>query len=582
MNSTFKQIIDFCKNKPLSIFFLCIVTISFVWHVSHRLEHFQECDSAAVYNMIYNFPTDALSYTALTFPKGNALSPEQAEKILNLPATQKTLKPIISKYGEEKITQKLTELNALAVMHYGIIHTVESLHLPHQLLGAFSVPLSSTYSAGPGLLYTLISTPNTPYEDFMSRVLFLTIFIFHVAVILLYILCRKLKISTEASIISSLLLLFSISLYSSAYHTGSTLWNFSTEILLLFLVATCYGHKNFLKILSYAVSILVFFNYLIIFLWAAILLSVLFKNLSGQVKTVKTITRAAWSLIKTQRVGILFIALCGILFFQPGQSIRGTSNIHLLGKDIYYIVLNFFSFYTHGKFWEITQFIIGGVIIILSLFALFKKQVEDPEAKKIIKTTLAWFFLIFLLLVIFKILNLVPTRHILFLIPIWFIGLGITIDWMIKKVSYGHLIGTVTVFSLCIAGFYSLTVRAADTADRTKSITLSNDLTQAGIYDCSYNLLNKNWQSDVPVRFINPNQFEPGKKYLYISQTAPFSFALEQWKQHHTLKLQIVEEKNIINPTYFLAYNPDLRRLTYSRPNSLYQTTFTVVSISKK
>jgi hypothetical protein len=578
--NTLKKIWSAAANEPLTVLFLLVLILSLVWHEGLRNYHFQECDSAGVYNMLYDFPHNAIVYTALTYPPGNILTPQLTQKILLNPTVSVIIKKYFSKYPISKVTQRISTLNVFALLRYGYIEAVNIAHVPHQLQGFFTLPLSSTYSAGPGLLYGLITTSHTSYESFMSRIIFLELLIFHLAVLLLYLTCRKLKINNSVSIIASLLFLFSISLYSSGYEAGSTLWIFSSEIFLLWIIARNRQKSNYLKKISYWTALLVFFNYLIIFLWAAALLELFVQKFKDN-QTFKNFWPTAWPIIKSQLVAIIFIIVCAAVFYQPGQSYRGTSSLQTLPSYLYYIVLNFFSFYTHSYLWQTVQFLIGSIFILGTIFYLFKKTPGQDGTKQAIKQTLAWFFVIFWILILIKILDLVPTRHILFLSPLWFLGLAMAADYFTKG-RFNFWVGLVAIVLICAAGGYSLKVRAADVYDRTASVTLSSDLAEAGVYDCSYNLVDKNWHSSVPVVFINPDQFVAGNTYLYLSQTAPFSQAVGEWEQNYEISYQILSQTNQSNPVFFIAYNPDLQRFLYSRPNSLFETKFKVTEISKK
>ncbi len=581
MHELARKFIIIIKKEPLTVLFLLIILSSLIWHETLRNKHFQECDSAGTYNSLYDFPHNALFFTALSSPKGHLISQSRAEKIFNNPLVNKIASKYFAKYPKQQIVERISEQSAVAIIHYGYIVAVSKLHLPHQIQGFFSLPLGSTYSAGPGLLYSLISGSNTSYEGFMSSVLFLNILIFHLCALGLYLLCKKIKLSNPAAIISSLCFLFSVSYYSSSYSTGSTLWNFASEILMLNLIAAFYLHKNFLKILSFSTAILVFFNYLVVFLWAAALLAILWPKLRSQQFTFKNLRAEGWTLIKSQSFAIILIFICGALFFVPGQSNRGSITWQSLPGYLYYIILNFFTFNTHGVLLKNIQFAFGLIISGLALYFILFKNVSVNPIQNIIKKILGWFVLIFCLLIIFKVLGLVPTRHILFLAPIWFIGLALALD-NFKASWFKPWVGAILTIIISFAGFYSLKVRAKDVADRTAVISLDTDLTEAGVYDCSYNLVNKNWDSEVPVVFINPNQFQTGKTFLYLSQTTPFNTALKNWQLQYNISVEVVNQIEEINNVYFVAFNPDPAHLPYSRPNSLFETKFKIISISKK
>jgi len=74
----------------------------------------------------------------------------------------------------------------------------------------------------------------------------------------------------------------------------------------------------------------------------------------------------------------------------------------------------------------------------------------------------------------------------------------------------------------------------------------------------------------------------PGQTYLYLSQTTAFEKELELYKDAYNFNVQVLSNYENVNPTYFVAYNPDPKRFPFSRPNSLYETKFKVLSVTKK
>ncbi len=575
-----KKFLNLLTNQPLTVFFLVILFTSLFWHLSFRNQHFQECDSAGTYNMIYDFPKSALSYTALTYPSGNLLKPETVNKILETPAVKSQVDKYFSRYSKEQIAERISKLNIFAFTRLVYIQTISSLNLPHQLEGFFAVPLGSTYSAGPGFLYSLITTSSTSYEDFMSRVLFLNILVFHLAVFLLYYTGKKLGLSSFASITPPLLMLFSISLYSTSFHTGSTLWNIASGVIFLFFLAKYWDSEKRFKNISILSAILVFFNYLIVFYWLAFALTEVQKNLKGQGLKVKNLSKSFWEICKKQKLAIFAFGVCGVLFFQPGQSARGVTVLEKIPSDIYYIVLNFFSFFNHNSAVIVLEFCLGAAIIGVVTKYLFSKNSPAWDNKTTIKTFLRWLFIIFWLLVLGKILSLIPTRHILFLSPLWFLGLMLVINKYIPHVKNLH--GFFVILIVSALGFYGILQRQLFAKDLTSEITLPNDISRVGIYDCSFNLLNKNWNSNLPVEFINPKSFQAGHNYLFISQVETFETALKQWQKNYNLEIKVLNQTNQFNSSFFIAFNPDPKKYLYSRPNSLFETKFQVVSISPK
>lgn len=576
------------KQPIITLFFISLI-VSLGWHISLRNNHFQEGDSSAVYNILYEFPAAALRSTALSYKPGSFLSEETAHSILTYPAVQKIRSAYLSKFSDNFILNQLTHSSFLATFRFGLIQVVSMAPLPFTIQGFFSLPLGSTYSSGAGFTYSIFSGIQTNYKDFMSRSMIISITLFHIAVALLFIINRRLNISDFINVVISFCLLFSISAYSSGIHIGSTVWNFTTEFLWLWFVLKYHDLPNFNKKVSLVSGILVYFNYLILFFWFSLMLINFIKFLETSKITPRAIAIWIWNTIRAQWAAILLIGICGILFYQPGQGFRGATSLSGFSSDFYYIVLNFFSWYTHNQTLNILQFLLGLTLLGCGLFFLISKSDQKDTSdnqvdRKLIKSLLRSIAIVYVILVVFKILSFAPTRHILFLIPLVFISAAVGLDMLYRKFfsNIPETLQIAKIVILILLGSACLQIRHADAFDRSKGIQVDKDVAMVGIYDSSHNIFYPLKEAGIEVSFINPKDFKPNEIYLYVSQVEPFDRALSEWSIQYDINLKKISEKNIVTDTYFVAYVPDFEHVRYSRPNNLFQTKFKVLDIKKK
>lgn len=576
----FSKFINYFKKETLvSLFFIALIC-SWGVHISFRNEHFQEGDSSGTYSFIYEFPAATLRSTALSYPKGNFLSIEKAREILKNPTVKSIKSKYLKSFTDEFILDQLTKSSALATFRYALIQGVTLLQMPFPIQSFFATGLGSTYSSGVGLLYGLVGGKDGTYEDFMSRNMVISITLFHLAILLLFLILRKVGTSNFISVFVSLLAIFSISLYSSGIHIGSTVWNFTTELFWIWYLLKNIQSPKFLKKISWLSGVLIFFNYLILFFWLAFLMVTLKE------KTIpfsqRRLLRNALDLIREQWAAIILIGACAILFVQPGQGFRGQTHLIEIPKNIYYIILNFFSWYTHSPLIDAIQFGLGILFVFAGGYFIFRKQ--DTKERKILKNIIEVILILYVILVCIQTLSFTPTRHILFLFPIIYLSSGIGLNFLIEKINkpVSKYLQTIFLLSLIILGFTTIKIRQIDTLDRTKGIQIDNDISMIGIYDSSYNIYYTNLGSQIPVTFVNPKTFKTGETYLYVSQSEPFDFAYNEWLVKYHLVVEKVWEKSDITEAYFTAYNPDFKHSRYSRPNNFFQTKFKVISINQK
>lgn len=592
MRQYFERLVSYTKKETVICLFFIVLALSLGTHLSFRNDHFQEVDSAGAYDIVYGFPASTLRFIAITYKPGSFLSQEQAQQILANETFKSVRTKYLGKFSDEFLLNQLTNSSALATFRYGATQAISMLHLPHPLQSFFAVGLGSTYSPGTGLVYGLFSGKNTSYDDFMSRSMVVSITVFHLAILLLFLINRRLGVRPIVNVFVSLAALFSISLYSSGIHVGSTVWNFATEFLWLWIViraarglsrAELMEDKAFLKKISIATGVLIFFNYLILLFWAALMLTL--------TRFDKTFLKQVWFKIKNQKIALLGIAFSAILFVQPGQGFRGATSLSDIPSNFYYIVLNFFSWFTHSSVVNIIQFIIGCVFIICAVYCFTSSKKISPQnqALNLVRPVLLTVFALFIILVLKQTLSVTPTRHILFLTPLLFIAAAVGIEYgssnLLTRFHTTRFQKTASIVFILImvgAGFASISVRQKDAYDRTKQISVAADVKNVGIYDGSFNIYHQLKAKNVPVNFIDHRTFIPGETYLYVSQVEPFEFALGQWRTDYIVDVQVLDESTDITEAYFIAHNPDFETLRYSRPNNIYQTKFKVIKINKK
>ncbi len=568
-----------------AIMLAVVILGSFIFQANFRNSHFQECDSAGVFYQLKNFPTSGLNFIALSYQNsGGLISKDQAHQILNNPKLSKVTEPLYKKYSKDLIAEKLSESSPVATFRYAEISLLGIVPLPYFLRTAFALPLTTTYSPAAGLFYGLITGPNASYQIFMSRVIVLNLLLFHIATALLYLTAKKLQINRWPASITSIFFLFSISLYSSGFSAGSTIWIIFSGILWLYLLAFYLETPDLLKKISVASGILILFNYLIGLFWLSFILIYWLKTLPPEPNNkFKNALYALAKLLWAQKFALSLFMICLICFYPPGQGVRAVSEFSHFASDFYFTILNFFAFNTAPGLWEIVQFIFGSLLVTWSLCYLVQNR-----HKNLFNSTLLGIFSLYLATVIFKILGFGPTRHMLFLAPPLFLTIAILTEMLWGKFSYflkirGY-IATILFIGLSAIGLVSVNLRHKVALDLTTNIGADTDVNAVGIFDCSYNLLYHNWQPATFVNFINPKNFQEGQTYLYVSQTTEFSSALTEWQKKFIINLEELNSYKKETNAFFTAYNPGFanKLFLFSRPNNIYTTKFKINSIAPR
>lgn len=542
----------------MTLLLLAVLCASLFVHLSFRNDHFQGCDSCSMYEVIYDYPNSAKEFNDMVY--GNFLFRPDLMKSGGKEDVKNVIKRDVY-YYKNFIIQKVTGVNGF---------------LPHWLNAGFAAALGGTLSFGPGLIDGLISSPGMSFKPFLSRAMVVTIFLFHLSVLLVYLISRRLKFSSLACFIGALFMLFSISLYSHGYHQSSTIWNIASGSLLLWTAVFYWDRdplKKYLRRLAWLTGALVFFNYLIVFYWLPILgaIYVLKKNEISAGGFIGKI----FFLLKTQWPAILLVAICGFLFFQPGLGFRGTaSGLREFFMYTYYIILNFFSLYNQSSLIDSIQFVFFSVLLVVGLGSLIQPIKENTTAGVLFKYFLLFFIILFILACLVRVLGFIPTRHILFLAPPLFVLLTAGINYFFMKFKINRL-GWLAAAVLVVVGFFAVGQRMVEAFDNVKYITIDKDISEVVVGDCSFNVLYKDFGK--PTVFYRPEDLSAGNTYLYIGQATPFQKPIEYLKKNN-LAVKVLASEQVFSDVFFEAYHPDSAWYD-ARPNGKFITKFKVYPI---
>lgn len=548
-----KIIISLGNTSVVHVIFGLLIVFSLFINISFRNNHFQECDSSQVYFAVNHFPDSASTFNRLLY--GGIVD------------KQNNLRAIGSSNWKVNAGVSLFNYRNKVI---GVVDSKLSAW-PYFIRSAFALPLATTYSFGPGLIYGLFTWSGISVERYLSNATIITQIVFHTSIVLLYLALLRLAIRKEVALITVMLALFSISQYSYGYHLGSTVWNTMTTTLFIFYVLGEYKSRvdsgRVLRNVSILTAVLVWFNYLIILPWLAVLLTHFLLNEAEL--TTKSIASDLGKMFKmawTQVLAIISAFTVGMLFFAPGQGYRGNpASINELLKFLYYIVLNFVSLYNRSSIIDLVQFVIFISLFLMGVWILRRKIIlKENQLYKFFAAFALIFVGVYVALSILGILSFVPSRHILFLSPLFFIIIAFAIDYgrkMIGITEYYFI-----VVAILLIGSLAFKLRADATFNFASLAFKPLMLDQVLVGDCSYDLLYKTWPGLKPVsRFYSPTlDLKKNKPYLYISQTMPF--------EHSDPNLKIINELQIINSSLFIAYDPV--GFPYNRANNIFETYF--------
>lgn len=529
------------KTKIYLYGLIFVVFCSLCFHISFRNEHFQEIDSDVVYYALNHFNEFAYQYTA--FP---------------------------------------TREGSLDQLHKGyrrqLIEVVSAMNLPEWFKGFFVIPYSTTYSPMPGLIYSVLNLFFRDYNSFLSAGMVLMQILFHLSVILLFFLLQQVQISKAVSFLVSILFLFSVTHYSYAYNLGSPNWTMLTAMMWLSVFAFSSPEKRDLHI-SWATSVLIFFSYLTLIYWLGFLLLKIIKE------------KRLFRVFINQYVAIFFIAVCALIFVQPGQGERGVA-VYLseMHQELAYILVNFSAWFTSENLF-IPQLVLTLVPLMALMVHSFLRK-RSGEADVVVQLNLAILFC-YLFFVSFNGLPFLASRHMLFLSPVFFLFLakGFEVIFSVLGPRSRELGGAVLTMALVVLSPISLRIRTNEVKDRLKT-EVTRNVPNLILLDSRFEFphnAQKTWIS-IPAFGIGLNNFyelKPGQKYTYLSQwlsldnfIAGSELYREKTKAPTNKKLQrsakILRQEKVCDLKSFIAY--ERFRYGFQKSNCRYFYEFEVVN----
>ena len=488
--------------------------------------------------------------------------------------------------------EQLKRLSPHGLYRFATIIAISSLPLPDVVERALLVPLASSVSIGPALIYSLVFEFSGSYREFLDRATFVTVFLFYISAILLFLCLLRMNFS---SVISSLVVfgfIFSISIYSYSFHLGNTNWAVCASSIFLFAAAIAWRRKGFFAAVSWAAAVLVLFSYLILVYYLAVLALEWFDALAqrkGLKSPVARILSASGEVIGKNRAGLVGVAVVTLLFFQPGQGLRAVLRSASEVPDyVYYSVLNYVALFNGDRVVDALQFIAGAGMFLTGAIALCRRRLTvglqgDACASLVIGT-----LVIYLGFLIAGLLNITPTRHILFASPIVFMviavglasafsNLATIVGGSIERVaSPVRVLAGLMLIAWPLIGFAAQQARFVTMLDSTDRIIVPAEV--KGVIGNAYPIT---WDADKPIVRIKDLQRDGGE-FLYASTDESFDMWLPRARLElgdATLITKIEEISTVESRYVFTAYVPqtDDERFIFMRFNSLYVTLFEVV-----
>jgi hypothetical protein len=485
------------------------VAASFAVQVYFKDRHFQEFDSTLTYDCMTHFPAAAKNFYAAQYPDS---------------------------------------FSVICRVRNPVIDQTAQLNLPFPLRSFFSLPLSTTYSPGNGLLYGVCTRENLSQPGFLSRALLLNIFVFHAGIIFCFLFfsiqCRDVF---SASCIT-ILLLFSYSLHHYTFHLGSTVWMFASTACFMYSAARFYARPLRMAFIS---AVLLLFNYLIVFFWLAWFAVAFLKAVRSRQKPV--------ALLFSQTPFLLTALLVALVFYPPSQGFKaGLQHISQLPLHTYYIVLNFFTWYNQLPWLNMLCF-----VCILALFIYGCRLMRRSNEGGLLAAVTGIYFICVLL----RLVDYAPSRQLLF----WALPFFAPVQWAVARLTRQWRPALKNIF----LGIFTATgIFCAITTNSNTRKLFSSDMVPAGANgivlggDCSYikELIDAG-------KIISPGQLHQKESYLYLSQS--LSFSEYRAAQPALAHVKIIKEQQIITGRYFSAFNP--YQYSFTSANNLFICLFEYV-----
>ncbi len=600
------------NKKSIYIILIIYLLGSFSLGLGKRGEIFQELDSALVYDTFSSDTNPVIPYVNFSYGTTTWGSQEKKsdhisyliEKIDLIPdffinilgtssfysyAHSKAL-PMQDISHEPKYVKNfilelinsrpnLREIGLNGVYRLIASSKIEALQLPRWMERSLLLPLASTYSPIMGFAYGLVYAIEIDYEKFMALATALTLSIFFISALLIYKAANNIFNDKVAVSIGVVCFASTSSIYSYAFHLGSTVWGIFAMSLLMWRLSSKKALKDEkLSSLSIFAAFLCLVNYIMFIPFMAIIFLALIVNIKKSTSS-SLIANLFFSLLNTfrqHRLAIIIATVIAVIFVQPGQGIRGQmKDLNELLIYSEYILMNL---YLWGSEYDLNnnKALLYFLIILFTLLIGIISFLLNDKLNKVYVNFILSVITIYLLLCIGGLLNLSPSRHILFLcVFIVFFNISIlnVINKQFSKIGIPLEISTVMLIVTCCFSIYFQHDRISKLSVPFYHVNLS----------VSEKLLLPT--NEYPRVFLkNFKQFEMLDRsyftgldgaYLYVNQTYSVDdfLRLDNFKYINTSN--ICGRSPIINSpsnVTFMAYMPKVNdeRFAYNRKNSLF------------
>ncbi len=499
-------------GKAITLFF---ITISCIWHLNFRNQHFQEIDSECIYFAIKAYPILPNYITENFYPSPNSKTHQLKKFWTNI---------------------------------------FDKSYTPTSLRGMAGVGLGTTYSPLVGFIYGLLYSEKDSLESFNSKALFLTILLFHISLWLLFLILLRCNIKIFVALLCVLLFSFSYTNYNYAYHLGNYGWNTFFFILWIYLFPLYYK-KVFL--FSSVTGLLCWGSYFMVPLLGSYILYTFFLNRRNNQEILKFVKDHSFS-------GILLLLLI-FSFYPPNQGARlYDSPVSETPTLLYYFLLNSFAQLPREGLVKLIQFIVPLLFLLVGVYFFIKSKVKLLTHSPLFICILGYLFFLFLT-IFFKRLNFMPSRHFIFLYPLLYILIGVALN----KILYKKFLQQLFCLLILCVGIGNLFVQKEDLIKRySPTSDFRNQLSFKDKKDFVY----FSYRSyDIEKIFSNMTIADTCYRLEGTSFTMERLVEIGQFDSTRLSQYVVTTDSSKITDLYFIAYNP--YKHSFNQPNNVYYQT---------
>ena len=285
------------KFNKFKYHFLLLIALSLSYFnlVKEAENHFQEVDSVLSYDLLQDSDNQIIRYALLSYKPQQWSNHNKDENLKDITYYTNITPDFILDFliktdffitNFEKISKNkfnfpsnADEMRLIIVDYFsrsnhesmpihGLYRVGQSFlisKLPDNISPIFTYPLASTYTFGMAIYYQIIDFFSTDFDMFLKTAVQTNLLLLHIAAFFSFLTILGLGLKPLIASISVLILVFTASFYSYAFHMGSTLHTF-VAFSACFYAFTKYNNKEEKSLFKLALfsSILLFYSYLII------------------------------------------------------------------------------------------------------------------------------------------------------------------------------------------------------------------------------------------------------------------------------------------------------------------------------